>query len=435
MRLMIIGTLNGELTTATKIAMDRGAKVTHAPTIDCAMKDLRSGRGSDLVMIEVHHDIAELIERLDAEHIHVPVVACGIEHDAKAAVAAIQAGAKEYIPLPPDPELIAAILEAVVADAHALIYRDEKMAQVIALADQIASSDASVLITGESGTGKEVMARHVHAKSSRASKSFIPVNCAAIPENLLESELFGHEKGAFTGAVGRRIGKFEESNGGTLLLDEISEMDVRLQAKLLRAIQERVIDRVGGAKPIPVDIRIIATSNRDLAAAVREGAFREDLLYRLNVVNLRVPPLRERPTDILELADHFAIKYAQANGVTLRPVSTEARRQLLANPWPGNVRELENTIHRAVLLSSGAEIEAEAIRAPDGAPVTATGGFVDPAAQAAQTAEAVARNLVGKTVAEVGAGTNYRNSWPLPWQPHPCGQYSRHFPSARFATS
>jgi DNA-binding NtrC family response regulator len=398
---MIIGTLNGELTTATKIAMDHGAKVTHAPTIDCAMKDLRSGRGSDLVMIEVHHDIAELIVRLDSEHIHVPVVACGIEHDAKAAVTAIQAGAKEYIPLPPDPELIAAILEAVVADAYALIYRDEKMAQVIALADQIASSDASVLITGESGTGKEVMARHVHAKSRRASKSFIPVNCAAIPENLLESELFGHEKGAFTGAVGRRIGKFEESNGGTLLLDEISEMDVRLQAKLLRAIQERMIDRVGGAKPIPVDIRIIATSNLDLAAAVREGTFREDLLYRLNVVNLRVPPLRERPTDILELADHFAKKYAQANGVTFRPVSAEARRQLLANPWPGNVRELENTIHRAVLLSSGAEIEAEAIRAPDGAPVSATGGFADPAAQAAQTAEAVARNLVGKTVAEV----------------------------------
>jgi DNA-binding NtrC family response regulator len=398
MRLMIIGTLNGELTTATKIAMDRGAQVTHAPTIDNAMKDLRAGRGSDLVMIEVHHDIEELIERLDAEHIHVPVVACGIEHDAKAAVAAIQAGAKEYIPLPPDPELIAAILEAVVADAHALIYRDEKMAQVIALADQIAASDASVLITGESGTGKEVMARHVHSKSMRASKTFIPVNCAAIPENLLESELFGHEKGAFTGAVGRRIGKFEEANGGTLLLDEISEMDVRLQAKLLRAIQERVIDRVGGTKPIPVDIRILATSNRDLAAAVREGAFREDLLYRLNVVNLRVPPLRERPTDIMELADHFAKKYAHANGVTHRPVSAEARRALLDNPWPGNVRELENAIHRAVLLSSGAEIEAEAIRAPDGAPVAETGGFTDPAMQAAQAAEAVARNLVGKTL-------------------------------------
>ena len=401
MRLTIIGSLNGELTTATKIAMDRGAQVTHAPNIETAMKDLRAGRGADLLMVEVHNDIAELIERLDAEHIHVPIVACGIEHDAKAAVTAIQAGAKEYIPLPPDPELIAAILEAVVSESHSLVYRDEKMAQVIALAEQIAASDASVLITGESGTGKEVMARHVHRKSSRAAKPFISVNCAAIPENLLESELFGHEKGAFTGAIARRVGKFEEADGGTLLLDEISEMDARLQAKLLRAIQERVIDRVGGTKPIPVSIRIIATSNRDLAAAVQEGTFREDLLYRLNVVNLRVPPLRERPTDILELAEHFARKYAEANGAPRRAISAEARRQLLANPWPGNVRELENTIHRAVLLSSGAEIEADAIRAPDGAPAAPTGAFTDPAAQAAQTAEAVTRTLVGKTVAEV----------------------------------
>ncbi|MEM8743961.1 MAG: sigma-54 dependent transcriptional regulator [Pseudomonadota bacterium] len=401
MRLTIIGSLNGELTTATKIAMDRGAQVTHAPNIETAMKDLRAGRGADLLMVEVHNDIAELIERLDAEHIHVPIVACGIEHDAKAAVTAIQAGAKEYIPLPPDPELIAAILEAVVSESHSLVYRDEKMAQVIALAEQIAASDASVLVTGESGTGKEVMARHVHRKSARAAKPFISVNCAAIPENLLESELFGHEKGAFTGAIARRIGKFEEADGGTLLLDEISEMDARLQAKLLRAIQERVIDRVGGTKPISVNIRIIATSNRDLAAAVQEGTFREDLLYRLNVVNLRVPPLRERPTDILELAEHFARKYAEANGAPRRAISAEARRQLLANPWPGNVRELENTIHRAVLLSSGAEIEADAIRAPDGAPAAPTGAFTDTASQAAQTAEAVTRTLVGKTVAEV----------------------------------
>ena len=172
------------------------------------------------------------------------------------------------------------------------------MAQVVKLAQQIAGSDASVLITGESGTGKEVLARYLHARSHRAKKPFISVNCAAIPENLLESELFGHEKGAFTGAVARRIGKFEEANGGTLLLDEISEMDVRLQAKLLRAIQERVIDRVGGSKPVPVDIRIIATSNRNLAEAVREGKFREDLLFRLNVVNLKIPPLRERPADV-----------------------------------------------------------------------------------------------------------------------------------------
>lgn len=401
MRLMIIGALNGQLTTATKIAMDRGAKVTHAPGIGNAMADLRSGRGADLLMVEVSQDIAELMRQLEAEHIHVPVVACGIENDAKAAVAAIQAGAKEYIPLPPDPELIAAVLEAVARDSNAIIYRDDKMAEVISLANQIATSDASILITGESGTGKEVMARHVHLKSPRAGKAFISVNCAAIPENLLESELFGHEKGAFTGAVARRIGKFEEANGGTLLLDEISEMDARLQAKLLRAIQERIIDRVGGAKPIPVDIRIIATSNRDLHAAVREGIFREDLLYRLNVVNLKIPPLRERPTDILELADHFAEKFAQANGMARKALSADARKQLLANPWPGNVRELENTMHRAVLLSSGAEIDAGAIRAPDGAPSNGASAFSDPAVHAAMAADAVTRTLVGRTVAEV----------------------------------
>src|ERR1700745_2905011 len=228
-----------------------------------------------------------------------PMVACGTGSDTRAAVAAIHAGAKEYIPLPPDPELIAAVLAAVADDHRELVYRDEAMAQGIKVAQQIAPSDASVLITGESGTGKEVVARYVHARSNRGRAPFICVNCAAIPENLLESELFGHEKGAFTGAVARRIGKFEEATGGTLLLDEISEMDVRLQAKLLRAIQERVIDRAGGSRPVPVDIRIIATSNRNLTDAVREGRFREDLLYRLNVVNLKLPPLRARPAHLL----------------------------------------------------------------------------------------------------------------------------------------
>jgi two-component system response regulator FlrC len=197
------------------------------------------------------------------------------------------------------------------------------------------------------------MARYVHGKSRRAKAPFISVNCAAIPENLLESELFGHEKGAFTGAMARRIGKFEEADGGTLLLDEISEMDVRLQAKLLRAIQEREIDRVGGSKPVKVDIRILATSNRDLAAAVKDGTFREDLLYRLNVVNLRLPPLRERPGDVLSLCEFFVKKYSAANGVPEKPISAEAKRRLIAHRWPGNVRELENAMHRAVLLSPG----------------------------------------------------------------------------------
>src|SRR3569832_232861 len=312
MRLLIVGTLKGQLTTATKIAMENGATVTHAEDHEQAMRVLRGGKGADLLLVDVALDIRDLVMRLEAEHIHAPIVACGITNDARAAVAAIHAGAKEYIPLPPDPELIAAVLAAVANDSRELIYRDEAMAKVIKLAQQIAGSDASVMITGESGTGKEVLARYVPPRPARAPRPPPPINCAAIPEHLLESELFGHEKGAFTGAIARRIGKFEEATGGTLLLDEISEMDVRLQSKLLRAIQARVIDRVGGTKPVPVDIRIIATSNRNLADAVREGTFREDLLFRLNVVNLKIPPLRERPADVMELAQHFVRKYAEA---------------------------------------------------------------------------------------------------------------------------
>jgi len=400
MRLLIVGTLRGQLTSATKLAMAKGATVTHAETADQALAVLRSGRGADLLMVDVELDIRDLVLRLDAERIAVPIVACGISNDARAAVAAIHAGAKEYIPLPPDPELIAAVLAAVTDDSRELVYRDEMMGHVVKLAQQIAPSDASVLITGESGTGKEVVARYVHGRSNRARAPFISVNCAAIPENLLESELFGHEKGAFTGAVARRIGKFEEASGGTLLLDEISEMDTRLQAKLLRAIQERVIDRVGGTKPVPVDIRIIATSNRNLADAVREGQFREDLLFRLNVVNLKIPPLRERPADVLELAQHFIKKYAAANGVPVRPLSAEARRTLVLNRWPGNVRELENTIHRAVLLAAGDEIGVDGILTPDGMRLDQAKN--SPAvAHATLAAETVTRALVGRTVADV----------------------------------
>jgi two-component system, response regulator FlrC len=397
MRLLIVGTLKGQLTAATKMAMDRGATVTHAERVETAMAVLRSGKGADLLMVDVAIDIRDLVLRLEAERIHVPIVACGTQNDARAAVAAIHAGAKEYIPLPPDPEMIAAVLAAVADDTRELVYRDEAMAHVIKLAQQIAPSDASILITGESGTGKEVLARYVHMRSSRCRGAFICVNCAAIPEQLLESELFGHEKGAFTGAVARRIGKFEEANGGTLLLDEVSEMDVRLQAKLLRALQERVIDRVGGGRPVPVDIRIVATSNRNLAEAVREGTFREDLLFRLNVVNLKIPPLRERPADILELAQHFARKYATANGIPQRALGSEAKRQLAANRWPGNVRELENTMHRAVLLAAGDEIGIDAIITPDGMRLDSA---KPPAvAHAALAAEAVTRALVGRTVA------------------------------------
>ncbi|MCC6921312.1 MAG: sigma-54-dependent Fis family transcriptional regulator [Alphaproteobacteria bacterium] len=403
MRLMIVGSLNGQLGAATKIAMDRGAKVVNTSTVAQAMAELRAGRGADLLMVEVTQPIAELIGMLQAERIHVPVVACGIGTDARAAVEAIRAGAKEYLPLPPDAALIAAVLEAVADESHQLIYEDGAMKSVISLAEQVAGSEASILITGESGTGKEVLARFVHRKSNRADKPFISINCAAIPENLLESELFGHEKGSFTGAIARRVGKFEEADGGTLLLDEISEMDVRLQAKLLRALQEREIDRVGGGKPVKVNIRVIATSNRDLQAAVKDGKFREDLLYRLNVVNLRVPPLRERRADVLALAKHFAKKYAAANGVPDRALDATARAALLAHPWRGNVRELENTIHRAVLLARGPEITDDAIRLPDGSKVedAIVIGSDSVVSRAAQSAESVSRSFVGRTVSDM----------------------------------
>jgi two-component system response regulator FlrC len=400
MRLLIVGTLKGQLTLATKYAMDKGASVTQAESIEQAIAVLRSGRGADLLMVDVALDIAALATQLQSEHVHAPIVACGTDNNARAAVAAIHAGAKEYIPLPPDPDLIGAILAAVADDSRDLIYRDEAMDYVVKFAQQIAGSDASVLVTGESGTGKEVIARYVHARSPRARKPFISVNCAAIPEALLESELFGHEKGSFTGADARRIGKFEEATGGTLLLDEISEMDVRLQAKLLRAIQEGVIDRVGGTKPVPVDSRIIATSNRNLVDAAREGTFREDLLFRLNVVNLKIPPLRERPADVIELAGYFIKKYSEANGLPVRPLSTEARRTLSLNRWPGNVRELENTIHRAVLLTSGEEIGVDGLMTPDGARLDHTAAS-PAAAHAAIAAEQVTRALVGRTVADV----------------------------------
>ncbi len=270
MRLLMIGRLNGELITASKIAMSRGASVTQADGVPQGLNVLRA-KGADLVMVDVGQPIAGLIGALEAERIRTPVVACGVSADANAAVAAIRAGAREYIPLPPDPEMIAAVLEAVAADRSPFVWRDGAMERVVRLAEQVARAEASVLITGESGTGKEVLARYLHAKSNRAAKPFVSVNCAAIPEALLESELFGHEKGAFTGAIARRIGRFEEAHGGTLLLDEISEMDVRLQAKLLRALQERVIDRVGGTASVKVDIRCspprTATSRRRSARA------------------------------------------------------------------------------------------------------------------------------------------------------------------------
>ncbi len=404
MRLLIIGSLNGQIGAASQIAIERGATVAHVDDIDSALDTLRAGRGADMIMADTKLDIKDLVERLTAERIIVPVIGCGIGNDAEEAVRAIKAGAKEFIPLPPDAQLIAAVFEAVSQESSAIVYRDQAMASVLKLADQVAPSEASILITGESGTGKELIARYVHQKSRRAQQKFISINCAAIPENLLESELFGHEKGAFTGAVARRIGKFEEAHGGTLLLDEISEMDPRLQAKLLRAIQEREIDRVGGNQPIKVDIRVIATSNRDLENEVRRGAFREDLLFRLNVINLALPPLRERPNDIDILSQHFIEKYAEVNGVTPLPLSAEARTRLHQHYWRGNVRELENTLHRAVLLTQGDMIGTESIILSNATTDDATSAADSDAGgenQGEAAAASAARAMVGRTVSDV----------------------------------
>ena len=361
MRLMIVGQLEGYISAAGKIALQRGAKVIHCEDIIEALGALRNGKGADVVMCDVKQKIGKLIADLDTERIHVPVVACGIGTDSRAAVKAIQDGAKEYIPLPPDAELIAAVLEAVTEESNTMIASDPAMKNVMQLADKIAPSEATIMITGESGTGKEVMSRYIHRKSKRKDAAFIAVNCAAIPENLLESELFGHEKGSFTGAHSRRIGKFEEASGGTLLMDEVSEMHPSLQAKLLRAIQEKEITRIGNNDPVKVDVRIIATSNRNLEASVQKGEFREDLYFRLNVVNVKLPALRERPSDILELAGFFADKFAEANGVEKKKISKAAQEKLKNYSWRGNIRELENTMHRAILMATENEIEADAV--------------------------------------------------------------------------
>ncbi len=396
MKILIVGTLNGQVGAASQIAVQRGAKVIHTDNTNDGLETLRQGKGIDLVMVDIKLDIETFITNLTAERINTPIVACGVATDAQAAVRAIRAGAQEYLPLPPDAELIGAVLSAVAEESHAMIYHDPVMDSVVKLAKQIAPSDASVLITGQSGTGKEIMARYIHRNSKRKDGPFIAVNCAAIPENLLESELFGHEKGAFTGAVARRIGKFEEANNGTILLDEISEMDPRLQAKLLRILQEREIDRVGGKKPVPVNVRVLATSNRNMEQSVAKGEFREDLYFRLNVVNLQLPSLKERPKDISVLAEHFIKKYAKANDMAERPLSSGAMNKILSHNWPGNVRELENTMHRAVLIGGPTEIDENAVMLSGSPSATTQAGAPAMAAGLSNPGE-----FVGQTVADM----------------------------------
>jgi DNA-binding NtrC family response regulator len=284
------------------------------------------------------------------------------------AVKTMKEGAADYLLKPFSFDTLKEMVESIMLrtkNERDILAADPDMKKIIVIAGNLAASDITVLIHGESGTGKELLARYIHRLSKRADKPFVAVNCAAIPDNLLESELFGHEKGAFTGAIERKKGKFEFANGGTILLDEIGEMSMALQAKLLRVLQEREIDRIGGKEPVQVDVRVIATTNRDLKKECIEERFREDLYYRLNVFPLKVPPLRERSDDITILALYFLEKFSSLAGKKIQGFSEEGMDLIKNRPWYGNIRELENTIQRAVFLCKDEIIDIEDLMLED----------------------------------------------------------------------
>jgi DNA-binding NtrC family response regulator len=337
-------------------------------TLEAAGKQAFQILYTDLVLEDMSG--VELVRRIKdrCPSIYPLVGACrGTADDV---VSALQAGAADVIIDPFEKELIEqAFAKAAgsVPDASAgyasdrnfpksVITQDKTLQGVLAIAKKVASSTATVLVTGESGTGKELLASFIHAHSNREREPYVAINCAALPEQLAESELFGHEKGAFTGAISKKIGKFESAAKGTLVLDEITEMALPLQAKLLRALQEREIVRLGANHPIPIAARVIAVSNQNMKEAVTSGAFREDLYYRLNVIPLTIPPLRERKNDIPLLADYFLKRFSAQNASAMSRISDQAMGLLMQQPWPGNVRELENTIERGVLIGSGAEL-------------------------------------------------------------------------------
>ena len=307
----------------------------------------------------------QLLSVLRSRHAQLPVLLMTAHGAVERAVDAMRQGAADYLVKPFEPK---ALMELVArhalgrpgpADSEGPVAFEPASVQLLDLAARVARSDSTVLISGESGTGKEVLARFIHQQSTRANKPFIAINCAAIPDNMLEATLFGHEKGSFTGAIAAQAGKFEQADGGTILLDEISEMPLGLQAKLLRVLQEREVERVGGRKPITLDIRVVATTNRDLAAEVAAGRFREDLYYRLSVFPLAWRPLRERTADILPLAERLLAKHVNKMKHTAARLSPEAQACLIGYPWPGNVRELDNAIQRALILQQGGLIQPQ----------------------------------------------------------------------------
>ncbi len=307
-----------------------------------------------------------LLEKIRGQHPEVPVLLMTAYATIQQAVDAMRSGASDYLVKPFEAQVLVSKISRFMptgsGDEVGMVAESAASQELLGLARRVAESDATVMIGGESGTGKEVLARYIHRHSKRAAKAFVAVNCAAIPENMLEAVMFGYEKGAFTGAYKSASGKFEQAQGGTLLLDEISEMNLGLQAKLLRVLQEREVERLGGHEVISLDVRVLATSNRDMRQEVSNGRFREDLFYRLNVFPLGISPLRERPEDILPLAEHLAARTAKANGQAVPTFSAKAGARLRGHTWPGNVRELDNVIQRALILQTGGHIKSEYIR-------------------------------------------------------------------------
>lgn len=337
------------------------------------VKTATNGRLAYEEIIKNHYDLVisdmnlsqingiSLLKRIKECKTTLPVVLIADEACVNEAVEAMKLGADDFLLKPLTPKMMELIHSYVANGSNdkkkeesrkrfKIITQNEKMEKLLEIARDVADSKASIFIQGESGTGKELFARYIHHHSSRRDEPFVAVNCAALPENLLESELFGHEKGAFTGAISRKKGKFELANHGTLLLDEVTEMDYQLQSKLLRVLQEREIDRIGGMNPVPVDVRFLATTNRDIEKQIKDGKFREDLHYRLNVIPFHLSPLRERKEDIPLLAKHFVEKYCELDNRSVKGLTDEAIATLIEMPWKGNVRELENIIERAVLM-------------------------------------------------------------------------------------
>jgi len=358
----------------SKFLLESGFRVSTAGDGLAAFEEI-VGDHHDLVIAELdlpQLNGLDLLKRIKGVKSALPVILISANARVGDAVAAMKLGAYDFLSKPLTYKMLGLITshlnhsengagEGRQEERFTIITKNSEMNRLLKEAGEIANSQATIFIQGESGTGKELFARYIHRKSGRKDRPFVAVNCAALPENLLESELFGHEKGAFTGAITRKKGKFEIANHGTILLDEISEMDFQLQSKLLRVLQEREIDRVGGVGPITVDVRVIATTNRDIEIQMEEGKFREDLYYRLNVIPIHLPPLRERRDDISLLANYFIEKYNRLDERAVKGLTKEAEDALSQMPWKGNVRELENVIERAILMCKGDHIEEEGL--------------------------------------------------------------------------